>query len=197
MGAKFRSTVTVNDQTFDQITQVDSLTNWITTLALPAAKSGTLTTRTSDTVGVITLPVGHGVPTGTKVGLYWSTGQADADVGTVTGTTIAITVISGGDNLPSSSSAITVGRMVETGISMNTDNIKGIAISMSGSGKVAIRSTTDPLLDERFSASGIVAWFDGSTFERPFSLSETTDAVQASTSQTGVDQVARIVILKD
>jgi hypothetical protein len=197
MSAKFRNTVTVNDQTFDQIVQVDSLNNYITTLALPAAKSGTLTTRTSNTVGVITLPVGHGVPTGTKVGLYWSTGQADADVGVVTGTTIAVTVISGGDNLPSSSSAITVGRMVETSIAMNTDNIKGIAISMSGAGKVVMRNMTDSLLSEQFSASGIVTWYDGSTFERPFLLSETTDAIQASTSQTGADQVARIVILKD
>ena len=69
---------------------------------------GTLTTRTSNTVGTITVSSGHGIANGSLLDIYWAAGKrASVLVGTTGSTTIPITVGSG-DNLPSTSTAIVI-----------------------------------------------------------------------------------------
>jgi hypothetical protein len=80
----------------------------VTSKAVPVAVAAQLTTRTSDSVGVITLPAGHGIANGSKVDLYWGTTnlRTYADAAVVGN---ALTLSNGaGDVLPTNLTSITV-----------------------------------------------------------------------------------------
>ena len=80
--------------------------------SIAAAKSGTLTTRTSDTAGTLTMSSGHGFTNGQIIDIYWATGQCTrATIGTVSTNSVPFTG-AGGDVLPTANTAITA--MVET-----------------------------------------------------------------------------------
>lgn len=74
---------------------------------LAPAKSGSLTTRTNNSDGTLTMSTGHGITTGARLDLYWATGsRRGITVGTVSGNSVPIS--SGtGDNLPTAATAIT------------------------------------------------------------------------------------------
>ena len=77
---------------------------------LPAAAAGTLSTRTNNTDGTLTLGAGHGVSTGDRIDIFWTdaAGLAQAayglTVGTVAGTSVPFT----GANFLSASGDATV-----------------------------------------------------------------------------------------
>jgi hypothetical protein len=74
---------------------------------IPPAKTGTLTVRTDNTTGSLTLAAGHGVVTGDKINIYWNGGSRyDVTVGTVAVNVVPISAGSG-DNLPVAATAIT------------------------------------------------------------------------------------------
>lgn len=74
---------------------------------LPAAKTGSLSTRTSDTAGTLTMASGHGFTDGQVIDIYWSTGQCtNATIGTVSTNSVPFTG-AGGDALPLQDTAIT------------------------------------------------------------------------------------------
>ena len=67
---------------------------------VPAAKHGTLSTRTSNSDGTLTMDPGHGITTGQRLDLYWSGGaRYGATVGTVSVNSVPFTGGTG-DNLP-------------------------------------------------------------------------------------------------
>jgi len=58
---------------------------------VPAAKTGTLTTRTTDTTGTLTMQTGHGFVQNDKIDLYWTGGRRyNVVVGTVAGDSVPI-----------------------------------------------------------------------------------------------------------
>jgi len=72
-----------------------------------AAKTGTLTTRSSGTAGTLTMESGHGITTSAKIDIYWDGGVAyKATVGTVSGTSVPFT-LANGDALPAAATAVT------------------------------------------------------------------------------------------
>lgn len=78
---------------------------------LAAAKTGTLTTRTDDNTGTLTMSGGHGISTGNKIHLYWtnadgSRGFAYTVAGTVSVNSVPIDT-GAGDVLPPATTAIT------------------------------------------------------------------------------------------
>lgn len=78
---------------------------------LAAAKVGTLTTRTGNTVGTLTMVTGHGFTTGCRIDLYWQLAgvwycQRGILVGTVSTNSVPFTD-GVGANLPGASTAIT------------------------------------------------------------------------------------------
>lgn len=92
-------------------------TDWTVTGDSPAgsapnvtpALAATLTTRTDNTSGTLTMGAGgHGITTGAKLDVYWVGGaRRNVTVGTVSGNSIPIS--SGtGDNLPAATTALTV-----------------------------------------------------------------------------------------
>lgn len=74
---------------------------------VPAAKNGTLTTRTNASVGTLTMAPSHGFTNGIRIDLYWPGGcRYGVTVGTVNINSVPISG-GAGDNLPSASTAIT------------------------------------------------------------------------------------------
>ena len=76
-------------------------------VSLAAGKTGTLTTRTDNDTGVATMTAGHGLTTGDKCDVFWATGARYGMAATVA--TNAVTLdAGGGDNLPTTSTALVV-----------------------------------------------------------------------------------------
>lgn len=74
---------------------------------LAAAKTGTLTTRTSDTAGTLTMTTGHGFTDGQVIDIYWADGRCSkATIGTVATNSVPFTGATG-DVLPIATTAIT------------------------------------------------------------------------------------------
>jgi len=97
---------------------------------LPAAKTGTLSTRTNDTSGTLTLESGHGITTAAVIDLYWDGGSRyGVTVGTVSGTSVPISG-GAGDNLPIATTAVTATTRTTANIYIDGDNVKLIAFEM-------------------------------------------------------------------
>lgn len=98
-------------------------------VTLPAGVAGTLTTRTDNDTGILTVASGHGILDTDYVDVYWSTGKRTTmDVTAVTSTTISID-LGAGDNLPSSSTAVVVVKRVIINKAVDGDNVSAIALS--------------------------------------------------------------------
>lgn len=77
----------------------------------PAARAGTLTTRTNNTAGVVTLAADHGIVTG-LVDVYWTGGVQYNVSATVAGNDVTL-ASGGGANLPAQGTAVLVAQVVE------------------------------------------------------------------------------------
>lgn len=95
---------------------------------LSAAKSGTLTTRTTDTTGTLTMATGHGLTTGQIISIFWSGGvQRSVTVGTVSVDSVPIS-LGVGDVLPIATTAITAVVQKAVTLSVDGDNMKILAV---------------------------------------------------------------------
>lgn len=129
--AVIESSATIKGLTYKEVTTIQSALD--TTIepvgGVPAAKTGTLTTRTDNDTGTLTMASGHGFLTSDVIDLFWSTGsRRGMTVGTVAGDSVPIDLGSG-DNLPLVNTAITA--MKQTLISLSTfvgDNVDVISL---------------------------------------------------------------------
>jgi hypothetical protein len=105
-----------------------------TNKVVTAAKAGTLTTRTNDASGTLTMGSGHGIQTGDILQVFWSGGTAQFVVGTVAGTSVPIA--SGvGTVLPDAATAITAKVPEEETFSiLDTSGVNGLMIACGGDG---------------------------------------------------------------
>jgi len=92
----------------------------------PAAKSGTLTTRTSGTAGVITAS-GHSIVVGARVDVYWDVGGVEGSayggiVSAVGATTITFAGLSG-DALPIATSTVIIAKAQVDNFGCDGDDI--------------------------------------------------------------------------
>jgi hypothetical protein len=95
---------------------------------LPAAKAGTLTTRTDDNTGEATLGASHGITDGMIVDVYWSGGvRYGMTVGTVASLVVPIDG-GAGDNLPAEDAVITLVQQVSINVSIDGDNLEILGI---------------------------------------------------------------------
>lgn len=106
-----------------------------TTLTVPAATAGTLTTRTDANTGVITLPGGHGLTSGT-FDVFWSGGSRRGMTCTITVNAMAIDGGSGTD-LPATTTAMGVMKPVSQAVELNGDNAVAVAVYGARGGYVA------------------------------------------------------------
>lgn len=127
--------------------------------SLPAAKTGTLSTRTDNTDGELTMAASHGITTAAVINLHWDVGGVKGvRYGVVVGTvaTNAVPISGGaGDNLPIATSAITATLRTTANVLIDGDNTKLIAVelkttdtSLRTAGHVSFRDATADLIAE-------------------------------------------------
>lgn len=104
-------------------------------IAVPAGNAGTLTTRTDNETGSLTMSSGsHDITTGSTIDLYWTGGSRHGiTVGTVSGTTVPIGADDSGtgDNLPTASTAIVADVQVPFNASIDGDELALIGMEMT------------------------------------------------------------------
>lgn len=135
-----------------------------------AAQPGTLTTRTNNTSGSLTMTnSGHGIVTGQRVDLYWAGGQCyGAVVGTVSGTTVPIASVSGGSNLPIATTAITVGIPTQRLIAVTGNNLSALLLACTVSAYVVFDSSAPADLAAMYLTAGVAYnWFTGNGITNP------------------------------
>ena len=124
---------------------------------LNAAKAGTLSTRTDNNTGTLTLGSGHGITDGQIIDVYWSGGvQRTVTVGTVSGTSVPI---DGGigDNLPIATTAITACVQKAINLAIDGDNADIVAVILETNDKSLRTAANVQFLD---SAADVIAEID-------------------------------------
>lgn len=100
--------------------------------SIAAAKTGTLTTRTSDTAGTLTMDSGHGFTDGQVIDIYWADGQCtEATIGTVATNSVPFTGATG-DVLPLADTAITAMVQRSEPFSAVDGDIQALCVAASG-----------------------------------------------------------------
>lgn len=131
-------------------------------VALGTAKPGSLTTRTDNDTGVVTMSPGHGLSTG-RMDVYWTGGSRYGMTGTVTGNSIAIDG-GGGDNLPVQDTAVTVITPTSEPVALTGNNAVAIAVNCPAGGRVVFAdsgNTTIFAVSERSAANPSYVWTSG------------------------------------
>lgn len=102
-------------------------------VSVPKGYAGTLSTRTDNETGTLTLGSGHGITTGAIIDLYWATGtRTGITVGTVSGTSVPIGAdnAGSGNNLPTATTAIVASVRVPFNIAIDGDNLAILGLQM-------------------------------------------------------------------
>lgn len=141
---------------------------------LAAAKTGTLTTRTSGVAGTLTMTSGHGITTGARISIFWPTTTTGvintagvtyvATVGTVSVNSVPFT-LGAGDALPLVNTAVTV--MVPTAVTCTITGANVIALAGGCAGAafaVAFTQSDNTAIAAVYrSAAGAEYWQSGQT----------------------------------
>lgn len=132
------------------------------------AKTGTLTTRTDNTSGTLTMSSGHGIQTGDKIDIYWSGGKRyNVTVGTVSTNSVPISSGSG-DNLPTANTTLTA--MVASDLTFVLDADEAEALLCAST--AGIRAT--------------ISFFASSTLELAVNLDSTNNYVYFWDEPSGI-----------
>lgn len=130
-----------------------------------AAPAGTLTTRTDNVTGTITMTSGsHGITTGQRLDIYWDAGTGmgsgcayGATAGTVSGTSIPFATANG-DILPAATTALIVKVPETESIVVTGNNATGIGIFSTYPGTVVIAAGSTNTFVKRFTTAGAYNW---------------------------------------
>jgi hypothetical protein len=106
-------------------------------VVLAAGKAGTLTTRTDNDTGVITVP-GHTLQVGDNVDVYWSVAPAGRRYGmkvsSIAGNDVTVGTLAGeigaGDNFPAQGSAVVITKQVVINTAIDGDKIQIIGVML-------------------------------------------------------------------
>lgn len=132
----FKETNQVLGMTFPCAVTVTADGAVLKNITVPAAKTGTLTTRTDADTGTLTMAGGHGITTGARLDLYWTGGmRRGITVGTVASNSVPIDLGSG-DDLPGTSTAITAMVPVEEPFVVTGDDAQAVACYSDKSGQI-------------------------------------------------------------
>ena len=157
---------------------------------LPAAKAGSLTTRTNDTEGELTLGANHGIATGQTVNVHWAGGRRyGVTVGTVN---VLIVPITGGngDNLPDEDTAITAAKVVEVDLDFDGDDAVLVAVSANKAAHLEVQEDDgDPIVagGVDLSANDPWIWASGGPIANPLAGKVVGKLVTAN-SETAVGE---------
>lgn len=162
-------------------------------VAVPAAKAGTLSTRTDNNTGILTVASGHGITTSNKVDVYWSTGRRRGmTVTATTGTTISIDLGSG-DNLPLATTAITVTVPTVKMLTVDASALVAFAAYTTKKGNIAFLQDDDTeIYAAKLGDGGVDAWGNAMGKDNP--ITDDTTKVSLSHGNTAA-QTMRVAAL--
>jgi hypothetical protein len=113
---------------------------------MDAGKAGTLSTRTDDNTGILTVATGHGITDADTVAIFWDGGSRyGVTVTATTGTTISID-LGAGTNLPILTTAIVVAKESEHTLAIVGDDITVLAVGCDNRASVNFRDSGDASL---------------------------------------------------
>lgn len=164
-------------------------------IALPPGKSGTLTTRTDNETGSLTMAAGHGITTAALIDLYWAGGaRYGITVGTVSGNTVPIGADNSGtgSNLPTATTSIVAYVQVPFNIAIDGDRLSLIAIqmayadlSLTTSSRVLLNDAdTDPIVAIVLEANTPRVWDIAAGDTNPFTGDPITNGLVSNASTT-------------
>ena len=132
---------------------------------VPAAKTGSLSTRTDNDTGIIAAQSGHGIISTDKVDVHWSGGSRANMTATVSSNNI--TVDGGtGDNLPAAATNVTLMKPATETFALEGDNIKALEFYCDAQARVTIFDGSNAVLASiGVNAKEVYPWNnqDGST----------------------------------
>ncbi len=159
-----------------------------TEVNVPAAKTGTLTTRTDANTGVVTAQAGHGFITGDVIDVYWAAGAHFSMAATVSGN--AITLDAGdGDDLPSTTTAVTLSKRVVIDQGFDGDNLKVLLISMTRKGSVRLQDDTVTVLAANLEAGEAYNWASGVGVVNPLAATAVVQIFASNQSSAGANVI--------
>ena len=161
---------------------------------LPLGLAGTLSTRTDDDTGVVTLTAGHGITTDDTVDIYFDDGVAYAgDVISAAATTITVDLLSGTE-LPTEDSAVVVGKRASHNVDFDGDNLVYFAARFGeGEGHAqAYTSAPASITAEHLESDSPLVYYDGAGLTNTFSgaVVASISMSSGSTSANSFDLVA-------
>jgi hypothetical protein len=163
-------------------------------VSLPKGSAGSLTTRTNNTDGVVTLGAGHGLQTGDKVDLYWSGGQRYGV--SITVNVNAITITGGaGDNLPVQDTAVVMTKQVVIDTDFDGDLVQMIAAVNTQKGNLDFQTNADvSILARGLVANEAWQWAADTGAANPLT-GDPVGKVRASNGSATVDSVLKIGVV--
>lgn len=152
------------------------------TISLPAAVSGTLSTRTSDTAGVLTV-AGHALQMGDIIDIYWDGGRRyDVDVDSVAGDDVTFSGGTG-DVLPAQDTDITTAEQTVIDVDFDGANLVGIGAVCPARAHLGFFEGAANELSVDLVAKETWFWVDGGTAANPLAAT-VVGSVKASQSST-------------
>lgn len=174
------NSVTILGDTYSQQQTVNYDTGVVAGPLLAPAKAGSLTTRTSVSVGTLTMASGHGITTAAVFDLFWTAnGLSGARRGVVAGTVSVNSVpITGGtgDDLPDLNSAITAMIPHSESVVLDGANVIALVAKCDVPGFIAIYeadgTTLIVAIRIREAGSGAYIWTLASGAANPLGTSD-------------------------
>lgn len=153
-------------------------------VSLTAGDAGTLSTRSGNDTGTLTLGTGHGISTGQKINIYWTGGRRyNVTVGTVNVNAVPISG-GAGDNLPTEASSITASLVTTINLDVIANDISILAAHSEYAGDVTFFDVNDAVLHNvQLSANYAYIWNENNGYANPMA-DDTIAYVQAATSSS-------------
>ncbi len=166
------------------------------TPSVPAAKAGTLSARTDNDTGTLTLGSGHGVTDGQLIDVYWTGGsRRGMTVGTVAGTSVPVDGGSG-DNLPAAATVVTAAVPTQVSMAVTGDDVDAIGSYSSAYGWVVYRNGSTVLLTHRIDPANGDSdqWVSGSDITNPLAGVSVTNVLFSHADSTQARGMTAAVI---
>lgn len=163
-----------------------------------AGKAGTLSTRTDDNTGILTVASGHGITDADTVAVFWDGGSRyGMTVSATTSTTISIDG-GAGDNLPVATTAIVVGKEEEHALAIDGDAVKMLVVGSNNRASFNFRDSGDSsLLRYDVAAKEGRLWYSLSDVTNPLAGDTVANVVIANGGTTEVTLKIGILVTTD
>ncbi len=147
-------------------------------ITLPAAEAGDLSTRTTDTTGVLTI-AGTTLQIGDTIDIYWDGGRRyDVDVDNVVADDVTFSG-GAGDILPAAATPVTAAKQVVIATDFDGANLVAIGALSTARGHLSFQESGVTELSVDLSAREAWFWINQSTAPNPL-VSTVVDAIKAS-----------------